>query len=237
MLSKVPSFTLNLIQCEKGKMQPYLTKLKQERVLGNYYFKDVFKLILLLIQNRLMHATLYVLRCNKWKMLEQFDSFNAQPSLTIWVCRWLYRRKLSFCWVLSSPRARHWRCWWSPCRKTSALWSVQKRSGTRSLYLYILLFYMRKWCLVSLDFKIHIKTAFHLNKHWQQTEAKKKGYCKSGNRKNKTILQEEMKKPTSSMTLSTLALYSKVMSELAEPVLQWLKQTPFWSIANLETKP
>ncbi len=37
--------------------------------------------------------------------------------------------------------------------------------------------------------KPHIKTAFHLNKHGQQTEREKKGYCKSGRIKNKTILQ------------------------------------------------
>lgn len=33
--------------------------------------------------------------------------------------------------------------------------------------------------------KPHIKTAFHLNKHPQQTEAEKKGRCKSGGGKER----------------------------------------------------
>lgn len=78
-----------------------------------------------------------------------------------------------------------WRTW--------PLWSLPRRHGVgwnRIFYLYIYLFYTGKWCLVSADFKTHIKTAFHLNKHRQQTEAEKKGSCKSGSRKNKTLFRK-----------------------------------------------
>lgn len=39
--------------------------------------------------------------------------------------------------------------------------------------------------------KPHIKTAFHLNKQPQQTEAEKKGCCKSGSRKEQAENKEE----------------------------------------------
>lgn len=126
-------------------------------------------------------------------------------SLTIWVCRWLLRRKWSFWWPLPSPHDRSWSCWWSTCRRTSPLWSEQKRQEELKPDLFIYIFIYSIWVSSvwsAWTSKPHIKTAFHHNKHWQQTKGKKKGYWKSSSRKKKKQFckDRKMKKQTSSMT-------------------------------------
>lgn len=61
---------------------------------------------------------------------------------------------------------------------------------TRS-FIYIFIYSIRVSDVWSArTSKPHIKTAFHLNKDRQQTEAEKKGSCKSGSRKNKTLFRK-----------------------------------------------